>query len=104
MGLVVGFADLAGAVEVQAGGSSLLVAVAVVAGLGMAWALGASSNSPPFAPAVGANALPTMRAAFFVGIFAGLGAITQGGSISETVGNDLIRGSRSRLWPPRPGC
>jgi phosphate/sulfate permease len=91
MGFVVGFADLAGAVEVQAGGSSLLVAVAVVASLGIAWALGASSNSPPFAPAVGANALPTMRAAFFIGIFAALGAITQGGSISETVGNDLIR-------------
>ncbi|WP_049998504.1 inorganic phosphate transporter [Halococcus sediminicola] len=58
----------------------------------MAWALGASSNSPPFAPAVGANALPTMRAAFFIGVFAALGAIAQGGSISETVGKDLIDG------------
>ncbi|MFB9805399.1 anion permease [Haladaptatus pallidirubidus] len=56
----------------------------------MAWALGASSNSPPFAPAVGANAIPTMRAAFFIGVFAALGAIAQGGSISETVGTGLI--------------
>jgi len=59
----------------------LVVVVAVIASLGMAWALGASSNSPPFAPAVGANALPTMRAAFFIGVFAALGAIFQGGSI-----------------------
>ncbi|WP_266079888.1 inorganic phosphate transporter [Haladaptatus caseinilyticus] len=58
----------------------------------MAWSLGASSNSPPFAPAVGANAIPTMRAAFFIGVFAGLGAIAQGGSISETVGTGLIDG------------
>jgi phosphate/sulfate permease len=70
----------------------LVVVVAVIASLGMAWALGASSNSPPFAPAVGANALPTMRAAFFIGVFAALGAIFQGGSISETVGQDLING------------
>jgi len=72
--------------------SLLIVAVAVIASLSMAWALGASSNSPPFAPAVGANAVPTMRAAFPVGTFAALGAIAQGGSISETVGNDLIDG------------
>ncbi|WP_076430963.1 inorganic phosphate transporter [Haladaptatus litoreus] len=58
----------------------------------MAWSLGASSNSPPFAPAVGANAIPTMRAAFFIGVFAALGAIAQGGSISETVGTGLIDG------------
>jgi phosphate/sulfate permease len=70
--------------------SILVVVVAVVAGLAMAWAVGANSNSPPFAPAVAANALPTMRAAFLIGIFAGAGAVLQGGNISETVGNDLI--------------
>ena len=81
------------AVAALAGPASILVvAVAVLAGLFMAWALGASSNSPPFAPAVGANALPTMRAALFIGIFAGLGAVAQGGSISETVGKELILG------------
>ena len=72
--------------------SLVVVAVAVLAGLFMAWALGASSNSPPFAPAVGAGALPTMRAALFIGIFAGLGAVAQGSSISETVGTALIDG------------
>ncbi|MDJ1434045.1 inorganic phosphate transporter [Halostagnicola sp. A-GB9-2] len=56
----------------------------------MAWSLGANSNSPPFAPAIGANAISTMQAAFLIGILAAAGALTQGGSISETVGENLI--------------
>lgn len=72
--------------------SPLVVAVAVLAGLSMAWAVGANSNSPPFAPAVAANALPTMRAAFLIGLLAGAGAVLQGGSISEAVGRSLIDG------------
>ena len=70
----------------------VLVGVAILAAVGMAWALGANSNSPPFAPAIGANAISTMRAAFLVGILAALGALTQGGAISETVGAELIDG------------
>ena len=70
----------------------VLVLFATGAGLFMAWALGANSNSPPFAPAIGANAVSTMRAAFLIGIFAAAGALTQGGAISETVGADLIHG------------
>jgi len=70
----------------------VLVVFATLAGLFMAWALGANSNSPPFAPAIGANAISTMRAAFLIGIFAAAGALTQGGAISETVGADLIGG------------
>nr|WP_284438606.1 inorganic phosphate transporter [Halomicroarcula laminariae] len=57
-----------------------------------AWTLGANSNSPPFAPAIGANAISTMRAAFLIGILAALGALTQGGAISETVGAGLTEG------------
>jgi phosphate/sulfate permease len=69
-----------------------LVVIATLTGLFTAWALGANSNSPPFAPAIGANAISTMRAAFLIGILAALGALTQGGSISETVGSGLING------------
>jgi phosphate/sulfate permease len=69
-----------------------LVALATGTGLVTAWALGANSNSPPFAPAIGANAISTMRAAFLIGILAALGALTQGGAISETVGAGLIDG------------
>jgi phosphate/sulfate permease len=67
-----------------------LVVLATVTSLLTAWALGANSNSPPFAPAIGANAISTMKAAFLIGILAALGALTQGGSISETVGQGLI--------------
>jgi PiT family inorganic phosphate transporter len=69
-----------------------LVALATGTSLATAWALGANSNSPPFAPAIGANAISTMRAAFLIGILAALGALTQGGGISETVGAGLIDG------------
>jgi PiT family inorganic phosphate transporter len=70
----------------------VLAVLATLTSLGMAWTLGANSNSPPFAPAIGANAISTMRAAFVVGILAALGAVTQGGAISETVGAGLING------------
>ena len=69
-----------------------LVVLATLTSLVTAWALGANSNSPPFAPAIGANAISTMRAAFLIGILAALGALTQGGAISETVGAGLIEG------------
>jgi phosphate/sulfate permease len=69
-----------------------LVLLATLTGLLTAWTLGANSNSPPFAPAIGANAISTMRAAFLIGILAALGALTQGGSISETVGAGLVSG------------
>lgn len=70
----------------------VVVGLATAAGLFMAWVLGANSTSPPFAPAIGANAISTMRAALLIGIFAALGALTQGGSISETVGAGLVLG------------
>ena len=70
----------------------ILVAFATISCLFMAWSLGANSNSPPFAPAIGANVITTMRAAFLIGILAAAGAMTQGGAISETVGRNLIDG------------
>jgi PiT family inorganic phosphate transporter len=54
----------------------LLSVVAGLASLFMAWTIGAgSAGSTPFAPAVGARAIPVMRAAFLVGILAFAGAI-----------------------------
>lgn len=67
--------------------------VAAVASLFMAWVIGAgSSGATPFAPAVGANAIPVMRAAFVVGLLGFLGAVTQGASVSQTVGGGLVEG------------
>ncbi|MDZ5810757.1 inorganic phosphate transporter [Halorubrum sp. AD140] len=73
--------------------STALLVVAFLASVSLSWALGASSTSPPMAPAVGARALSVMRAALLVGVLAAAGAILQGGSVSETVGNDLILGA-----------
>ena len=68
-----------------------LFLVAGLASLFMAWVIGAgSSGATPFAPAVGANAISTMRAAFVVGIFGFLGAVTQGANVSEAVGTGLV--------------
>ena len=74
--------------------SSLLVVlgVALVASLFMSFTVGANSNSAPVAPAVGANALSVLRAALLVGVVAGLGALLQGGNISETIGKNLVTG------------
>ncbi|WP_323192543.1 inorganic phosphate transporter [Halostella sp. PRR32] len=70
-----------------------LFAGAALASLFMAWVIGAgSSGATPFAPAVGANAVSTMRAAFVVGIFGFAGAVTQGGNVSEAIGSGLIGG------------
>jgi PiT family inorganic phosphate transporter len=66
---------------------------AALASLFMAWVIGAgSSGATPFAPAVGANAIPTMRAALLVGFFGFAGAVTQGGNVSEAVGSGLVGG------------
>ncbi|MFB6113876.1 MAG: anion permease [Halodesulfurarchaeum sp.] len=71
----------------------LLLVAAVGASFFTAWTIGAgSSGSTPFAPAVGANALSTMRAAFVVGILGFLGAVFQGANVTETIGNEFIRG------------
>ena len=70
-----------------------LFLVAGLASLFMAWVIGAgSSGATPFAPAVGANAIPTMQAAFIVGLLGFAGAITQGANVSATVGSGLIGG------------
>lgn len=70
-------------------GATLLIAGG--ASFFMAWTIGAgSSGSTPFAPAVGANAVGVMRAGFIVGILGFLGAVIQGGNVSQAVGHELI--------------
>lgn len=65
--------------------------LAGVASFFMAWSIGAgSSGSTPFAPAVGANAVPILRAAFFVGVLGFAGAVLQGANVTEAVGRELI--------------
>ncbi len=73
--------------------TGLLFVVAAAASLFAAWTIGAgSTGATPFAPAVGANAITTMRATFIVGILGFAGAVLQGAAVTETVGEGLIRG------------
>lgn len=70
-----------------------LLVVAALASFFTAWTIGAgSSGSTPFAPAVGANAISTMRAAFIVGLLGFLGAVLQGANVSHAIGGAFIRG------------
>lgn len=70
-----------------------LIAFALGASFFAAWSIGAgSTGATPFAPAVGAGAISTMRAAFIVGILGFAGAVLQGAAITETVGRGLIDG------------
>lgn len=72
-------------------GTAILFVVALSASLFAAWTIGAgSSGSTPFAPAVGANAISTMQAAFIVGVLAFAGAVLQGAAITETIGEGLV--------------
>lgn len=70
------------------------ILLAGIASAFMAWSIGAgSSGSTPFAPAVGANAITTLRAALLVGILGFAGAVLQGANVSEAVGRELIIGT-----------
>jgi PiT family inorganic phosphate transporter len=71
----------------------LTLVVAALASTFMAWVIGAgSSGATPFAPAVGANAISILKAAFVVGILGFVGAVTQGANVSEAVGGGLVAG------------
>ena len=67
--------------------------LAFAAGLFMSWAIGAVAiGGGAFAPAVGAKAIPVRRAAFLLGFFGFFGAVLQGASVTETVGQGLVVG------------
>jgi len=76
-----------------AGAGLVTLVVAGIASAFMAWSIGAgSSGSTPFAPAVGANAITTLRAGFLVGILGLAGAVLQGANVTEAVGRELVVG------------
>lgn len=75
------------------GGFLALVVVATLASAFMAWAVGAVAiGGAPFAPAVGVKAIPTMRAAFLLGVVGFVGAVLQGAAVAETIGGGVVAG------------
>lgn len=69
------------------------VLTAFAAGLFMAWSIGAVAiGGGAFAPAVGAKAIRARRAALLLGGVGFFGAVLQGASVTETVGQGLVTG------------
>lgn len=73
---------------------AVTVVIALTAGLFMAWSIGAVAiGGGAFAPAVGAKAIPARRAALLLGGVGFFGAILQGASVTNTVGQGLVTGA-----------
>jgi PiT family inorganic phosphate transporter len=74
---------------------AVTVVAAALAGLFVAWSIGAVAiGGGAFAPAVGANAIPVRRAALLLALFGFFGALLQGASVAETTGTGLVRGAQ----------
>lgn len=72
--------------------SVFLVVAAFVGGAFAAWVIGANSASPSFGPVTSAGAAHIFRGSLIVGLAAFLGAVIQGGAVTDTVGNQMVQG------------
>lgn len=72
--------------------SLLLIGAAVCGGAFLAWVIGANSASSAFGPVLSSGAISIFRASLVVGIFALLGAVLQGGRVTETIGDGMFTG------------
>lgn len=72
--------------------SLVLLGAAFCGGLFLAWVIGANSASSAFGPVLSSGAISIFRASLVVGIFALLGAVLQGGRVTETIGSGMFSG------------
>lgn len=70
----------------------ILLPIAFLGSLFMAWTVGADSASPSFGPVVSSRALGILRSALIVGISAFLGAFFQGEEVTKTLSSGLVNG------------
>lgn len=70
----------------------LLGAIAVAASIFMGISIGSSAVASAFGPVNSSGSFNVLRSALFAGVFALLGAATQGGNVTETVGSGLLVG------------
>lgn len=66
--------------------------LAVVASVFMGVSIGASTVASAFGPVNSARSANVLRSALFAGLFALLGAVVQGGNVTETVGKGIVQG------------
>ncbi|MFP4006143.1 MAG: inorganic phosphate transporter [Candidatus Hadarchaeia archaeon] len=70
---------------------SIVLVVAILGALFMAISIGASSVPPAFAP-VNSTSSAGLRLSLVAGIFAMIGAVIQGGNVTDTIGSGLLTG------------
>jgi len=70
----------------------MLLILAFTGSLFMAWTIGADSASPSFGPVVSSKSLGVLRASLLAGFSAFLGAILQGGGVTETLSKGFVKG------------
>ncbi len=70
----------------------MLLTLAFTGSLFMAWTIGADSASPSFGPVVSSKSMGVLRASLLAGISAFLGAILQGGGVTETLSRGFVKG------------
>lgn len=73
--------------------SLLVTAAAFAGGLFTAWVVGVN-NSSTFGPVNAAGAVTVFQGSLIVGVASFLGAVTQGGAVANTLGNQLISGGQ----------
>ncbi|MFB6180468.1 MAG: anion permease [Candidatus Nanohalobium sp.] len=77
--------------------SLLLEVFAVAASMLMGVSIGASTVSTAFGPVNGARSANVLRSALLAGLMAFLGALIQGGSVTETVSKGVVAGGLNPL-------
>jgi len=75
----------------------LIVLLAFASAIFMGISIGASTVASAFGPVNSSGAANVFKSAFLAGIFALLGAVTQGGNVAETVGSGIISGEIQTL-------
>ncbi|MFB6190918.1 MAG: anion permease [Candidatus Nanohaloarchaea archaeon] len=71
--------------------------VATVASVFMGISIGASTVASAFGPVNSARSANVLRSALFAGVFAFIGAVTQGGNVTKTVGSGILGGAITEL-------
>lgn len=69
-----------------------LLILAFTGSLFMSWTIGADSASPSLGPVVSSKSLGVLRASLLAGISAFLGAVLQGGKVTETLSTGFVKG------------
>ncbi len=71
--------------------NEMLIVLTVFLALAMGWSIGANDAANSLGTAVGARVLTLKQAIILVSVFGFLGAVLQGGYVTKTIGNGIIK-------------